>query len=385
MTRREALIALNLLPEIGPGRMRLLLQCFPEPQEALGAPLDRLRRVPRLGEAAANVLHNWEQHCDLANEERRAQQAGVSLVTYDDLSYPRQLKEIHDPPICLYLRGDLLALQDSINSLAMVGSRMVTQYGISVARRLATEAVHAGWCIVSGLARGIDTISHTATLDANGRTIAVLGSGLAHLYPPENLELARRIVSHGGAVISEFSLSTKPDRHNFPMRNRIISGLCRGTLVVEAGLQSGSLITAGQALDQERAVFAVPGRIDSPCSQGCNALIKAGAKLVESFQDIQEEFSLLPSMRDTVLRREQRQQEEELQQTEVALNPLEFRIWTAIGDEERNIDELVEELDQPASSVLGALLTLEIQQLIRQLPGKCVRRVPHRRAIPRKP
>ncbi len=362
--------------------MRLLLQCFPEPQEALGAPVERLLRVPRLGEACARVLHDWEHHCDLANEERRAQQAGVSIVAYEDLSYPAQLKEIHDPPICLYVRGDLLTLQRSMESLAMVGSRQVTQYGVATAKRLATELAQSGWTIVSGLARGIDTICHTATLDANGKTIAVLGSGLAYIYPPENLELARRIVASGGVILSEFSLGTRPDRHNFPMRNRIISGLSRGTVVIEAGLQSGSLITAAQALEQGRAVFAVPGRIDSPYSRGCNALIKDGARLVENADDIREEFSVLPSLRDTVLRREQSQREAEAQILEVQLGTLEYKIWQAIGDEERDVDALVELIDAPISSILGALLTLEIQQMIRQLPGKRVRRVPGRRAVP---
>ena len=384
MTRREAFIALNLLPEIGPGRMRLLLQCFPEPQEALGAPMEQLLRVPRLGEACARVLHDWERYCNLAKEERRAQLAGVSIVAYEDLSYPAQLKEIHDPPICLYVRGDLLTLQRSMQSLAMVGSRQVTQYGVVMAKRLATDIAQSGWTVVSGLARGIDTICHTATLDVQGKTIAVLGSGLEHIYPPENLELARRIVSSGSVLISEFALGTRPDRHNFPMRNRIISGLSRGTLVVEAGLQSGSLITAAQALEQGRAVFAVPGRVDSPYSRGCNALIKDGARLVESVEDIQEEFSILPGLRDTVLRREQSQREEEAQILEVPLGALEYQIWQAVGDEERTVDSLIELIDAPVSSLLGALLTLEIQQMIRQLPGRRVRRVPGRRAVERK-
>lgn len=381
MERREAFIALNLLPEIGPGRMRLLMQCFPNPQDALGAPMERLMRVPRLGANGARVLHEWERHCDLANEERRCQRAGVSIVTWEDLSYPSQLREIHDPPICLYLRGDIRALQKSGNALAVVGSRNVTQYGVNTARMLSMAAAQGGWTVVSGLARGIDTVAHTAALDARGCTIAVLGSGLEHLYPQENLGLARRIAENGGAVISEFSLGTRPDRHNFPMRNRIISGLSRGTLVVEAGLQSGSLITAAQALEQGRAVFAVPGRIDSPFACGCNALIKEGARLVESFKDIQEEFSTLPGLRDTVLRREQAQQETLAQETEIPLNPLEYRIWCEIGDDEQDIDTLVEKLDAPASSILGALLTMEIQQVVRQLPGKRVRRVPDRRAV----
>lgn len=384
MTRREAFIALNLLPEIGPGRVRLLLQCFSNPQDALGASVESLMRVPRLGAAGANVLHDWEKHCDLLNEERRCQRAGVSIVTCEDVSYPSQLREIHDPPICLYLRGDLMALQKSGNALAVVGSRTVTQYGVASTRLLASDAARAGWTIVSGLARGIDTIAHTAALDVGGCTIAVLGSGLEHLYPQENLGLARRIAENGGAVISEFSLGTRPERHNFPMRNRIISGLSRGTLVVEAGLQSGSLITAAQAIDQGRTVFAVPGRIDSPYARGCNALLKDGARLVESYDDIRDEFSILPGLSDTAIRREQAQQDALAQIAEIQLNPLEYRLWCAIGDGDREIDALVDELDVPASSVLGALLTMEIQQVIRQLPGKLVCRVPDRRVKAKK-
>lgn len=381
MTRREALIALNLLPEVGPCRLRSLMQYFSEPQEILGASVERLRRVPRLGEKCISVLHSWEENCDLPGEERYAQLAGVSIVTFEDPSYPRQLLDIHDPPICLYVRGDIQALSRSFDSLAMVGSRFVTSYGVTMAKQLASQVAMAGWIVVSGLARGIDTVCHTSALDVGGCTIAVLGCGLDRIYPPENLELARRIASSGGALLSEFSLGTRPAKGNFPMRNRIISGLSRGTLVVEAGLNSGSLITAAQSLEQGRAVFAVPGRAGDVTSSGCNALLRDGARLVERYEDIREEFSVLPSLRESVLRREEKIRDARSVSEEVPLKPLEFRIWSAIGDSERQIDEIVEELGEPVSSVLGALLTLEIRQMVRQLPGKLVNRVPGRRGV----
>lgn len=382
MTRREAFFAWSLLPEIGPAKMRILLQCFPDPRESLGAPLERLCRVPGLGRSCADVLHKWEEHCDISGELRHLQQAGVSLVTWEDLSFPVQLKEIADPPVCLYLRGDVLTLQQSADSLAMVGTRAATPYGRRMARALATQAARAGWTVVSGLARGIDTVCHQATLDAGGKTIAVLGSGLDRVYPAENLQLARDIAEKGGALISEFPLGTRPERHHFPMRNRILSGLSRGTLVVEAFLQSGSLITAMQATEQGRVVFAVPGQADSLSARGCHALLKDGARLVESIEDVQEEFSLLPGMRDCALRRESREKEEALAAREVALPPLEYRVWLAVGDGQVSLDALVEQCREPVPAVLAALLNLEVKQLVRQLPGKLVRRIPGPRAKP---
>ncbi|MBQ4479387.1 MAG: DNA-processing protein DprA [Victivallales bacterium] len=382
MERREAYIAMNLLPEIGPARLRILLEHFPDPRHALGAPVEKLQSIPRLGQRGAQILHDWERHCSLVQEIRRAEQSGVYLVTWEDSPYPAILKEIHDPPICLYVRGDLSALQNSSQTLAMVGSRFTTAYGESIAQSLASSAAQQGWIVVSGLARGIDTVCHRSVVAAGGRTIAVLGSGLDRLYPPENVELCRSIVQHHGAVISEFPLGTSPDRQNFPQRNRIISGLSRGTLVIQASLKSGSLITAALASEQGRTVFAVPGRVDSPHMQGCHALLKDGARLVESFQDVLEEFSMLPSLADTRRRREESEHESMQRNTPIPLPLLEYRLWEAIGTAEIGIDDLVAELQMPVSAILGALLSLEIKQLIHQLPGKRVRRVQERHAIP---
>ncbi len=381
MERREAYIAFNLLPEIGPARLKNLLEYIPDPRDALGAPLEKLQVIPRLGPRAAQVIHDWQKYCRLDLELRRAEQCNVLLITWDDRTYPAILKEIHDPPICLYVRGDLEALQNSEHTIAMVGSRFTTAYGESVAKKLATSAARGGWTVVSGLARGIDTICHRSVVEAGGRTVAVLGSGLDRLYPAENVGLCRAIIEKHGAVISEFPLGTSPDRQNFPQRNRIIAGLARGTIVVEAGMKSGSLITAGLANEQGRTVFAVPGRIDSPQMQGCHALLKDGARLVESFQDVLDEFSMLPSLPETRRSREAAEQEERLSTTPIPLPSNEFQLWQAIGPSETGIDDLVAELQAPVGAVLSALLSLEIKQLITQLPGKRVRRLPNRQAI----
>ncbi|MBR4125323.1 MAG: DNA-processing protein DprA [Victivallales bacterium] len=385
MERREAFIAINLLPEIGPARLRALLEYIPDPRNALGAPLKRLQTIPRLGTRAAQVLHEWHKYCPLSQELKRAEQAKILLLTWDDSAYPLILKEIHDPPICLYVRGDLEALQDSSRTIAMVGSRFTTAYGENIAQQLATSAARNGWTIVSGLARGIDTVCHRSVVEAGGRTIAVLGSGLDRLYPAENVGLCRAIIEHHGAVISEFPLGTSPDRQNFPQRNRIISGLSRGTLVIEAGLKSGSLITAGFANEQGRTVFAVPGRVDNPHMQGCHSLLKDGARLVETFQDVLDEFSMLPNLADTRRNREEKEHEDQLRTTPISISAREFQLWETIGTGEAGIDDLVAILQLPVGEILRALLALEIKQLVIQLPGKRVRRLPNRQVILQSP
>ena len=379
MERREALIIINALPEIGPVRLQSLLECWPDPVQILGAPVSSLLAVPRLGERCAQTLHDWPRFFNLREEELRVRQAGVRIITIEDACYPAALREIHDPPICLYVHGNIEALCECNRMIAMVGSRVTTGYGEAMARQFATDAVRSGWVVVSGLARGIDTICHESTVSAGGRTIAVLGSGFLHVYPEENIDLARRIAEGGGAVVSEFPMGQKPDRRNFPMRNRIISGLCRGTLVVEAGLRSGSLITAAQAMEQGRAVFAIPGRVDGPFAHGCNALIRDGARLVESFGDIMEEFSLLPSLDER--RRDRERQQSQAAVLSIPVSPHEFRVWQQIGHSGCGVDDLVTRLDEPASTVLGILLMLEIKQLIEQLPGKRLRQLPNRVAV----
>jgi DNA processing protein len=375
----EAYVALNLLPGIGPVRVTQLLTVFGEPLRILAASGRELARVPGIGEQLAEVISGWERHCHLEEELALARKAGVQIITRAADAYPPLLREIHDPPLCLYLRGEVAALSRLDSSVAIVGSRHTTSYGVKIADNLATAAAVAGWVVVSGLARGIDTVAHEAVVRSHGCTIAVLGSGLGNVYPQENLALAHRICEAGGALVSEFPMMFPPDKRSFPMRNRVISGMTRGTVVVEAGSQSGSLITASQALDQGRQVFAVPGRVDSAQSRGCHALIKDGAKLVESFGDILEEFSCLPGL--LVPPAEGRAENTaaaghdgagQSATADLHLTDLERKLLGLVGAGEVSIDALIAGLGEAPAKVLGALVSLEIRHLVRQLPGRRV-------------
>lgn len=381
MEEREAYIILNMLPDFGPQRTAALEAAFGSLAKAFQAPEDELARVPKIGKKLAGIIRNYHQYCDLKEELRRAEQAGVYILTRMDEGYPLQLLDIHDPPLCLYVCGCMEALRQSKCAIALVGSRFATNYGLTMARKLAAQAADAGWVVVSGLARGVDTAAHQATLDNDGCTIAVLGSGFAYVYPTENAPLARDIANKNGAVISEFQMLQPPDRRHFPMRNRIISGLSRGTVVVEAGLNSGSLITAGQAAEQGRAVFAVPGRADTGHSGGCHALLKDGARLVENFHDVMDEFQLLPGLDDQHRLLAARSRDEEM--LEITLGELECQIWEAMGENETTVEILMDKLDKPPSIILGALMTMEIRQLVRQLPFGRVQKIPNRKVKPR--
>ena len=372
MDHRTALIILNMLPGIGPGRKHLLVTYFGSAEAALAASEDALQRVPGIGPRLAPTLHHWQDFCDLDSEIRLMEQSGVTLITEEDDAYPPLLHEIHDPPICLYVRGSLDALRNSSGAIAIVGSRHTTFYGQRMADNIGAAASYAGWPVVSGLARGIDTVAHEACLRAGGCAIAVIGSGLCYLYPQENVGLAMRIAQAGGAVISEFPMRYRPDKRSFPMRNRIIAGIALGTIVVEAGLQSGSLITAAQALDQNRAVFAVPGQVDTPFARGCHALIKEGAKLIESFQDVIEDFTLLPGMKEDALDAKRPTVTTVNPHHELHLQGLEHTLWTFLQENDMSIDDLIVQSGQETSSVLAALLTLEMKHLVKQLPGKRV-------------
>ena len=374
MEHREALIALNLIGGIGPGRKKLLEMEFGNVEAALGASSERLERIPGIGTKWADVISHWESHCDLKAELDRASRGGAEILTEEDDDYPPLLHEIHDPPICLYIYGNKGALRESRGALAVVGSRHTTAYGVRMADAIVSAASYAGWPIISGLARGIDTVAHEVALRSRGVTVAVIGSGLAALYPRENIGLAKRIAESGGAVVSEFPMLFPPDRRAFPMRNRIISGMSQGTVVVEAGLQSGSLITASCALEQNRQVFAVPGPADVPQSRGCHALIKEGAKLVESFTDIAEEFVLLPGLGRKAKEEKTDEKNTKTRSVELQLHGLELKLWNLLKDGERNIDDLIAELDENASSVLASLLNLELKHLVKQKPGKRVAR-----------
>lgn len=378
MTSTEAYVALNLLPGIGPLRVSQLLSLFGEPAAILAASRRELATVPGIGDKLAAVLCTWRDQCDPEVELRAAERSGVCIITREDAAYPPLLREIHDPPLCLYVRGELSALDGLRDAVALVGSRHTTTYGIKVAENLATAAAFAGWTVVSGLARGIDTVAHDSVLKAGGRTVAVLGSGLSCVYPQENIELARRIAAQNGAVVSEFPMMFRPEKRTFPMRNRIISGMTRGTIVVEAGLKSGSLITAAQALDQNRQVFAVPGRIDSPQSRGCHGLIKDGAKLVENFQDVLEEFigfQDFPGITQAAANADAPTKSRRIRLDDLQLSDIERKLLGVLGEAESPVDDLLATLDEPPAKILGAIVALEMRRLVRQLPGKRVMRL----------
>src|SRR5882762_6980675 len=290
MNATEACIALNMLPTVGPVRLRKLLEVFREPQQVLVAKRSELRKVEGIGNEVADQISTWESTVDLAAELERVRDFGATVITQESPSYPRPLREIHAPRIVLYVWGELQ--ERDHHAIGVIGARRTTHYGMESAKKLAYQLAYAGLTVVSGLARGIDTAAHQGALAAKGRTVAVIGSGLAKLYPPENTGLAEKIAA-SGAVISEFPMTFPPSPQTFPYRNRIVAGWGSGVLVVEAGLTSGALITANQALDHGRLVYAVPGQIDRPTSAGSNRLIQQGAKLITSAGDILDDLQIL--------------------------------------------------------------------------------------------
>jgi DNA processing protein len=360
MDATEACIALNMLPTVGPVRLRKLLEVFHEPQQVLAAKRDQLRKVDGIGNDVADQISSWESIVDLAAELKRIREFGAAVITQESASYPKPLREIHAPPIVLYVWGEL---QDrDHHAIGIIGARRTTHYGMESAKKLAYQIAYAGLTVISGLARGIDTAAHQGALAAKGRTIAVIGSGLSKLYPPENQALADKIRNGNGAIVSEFSMEIEPDRQTFPMRNRIISGWSHGVLVVEAGLNSGALITASQALEQGRSVYAVPGHINAPSAMGSNRLIQQGAKLVMSASDILDDLQiLLPETKPS---------------PEAAARPLpplsddERRVFDAIDSSETPIDRIAAKSDLPSATVSSTLLRLELKHLVKQLPGK---------------
>jgi len=362
MDPREALVALNMIDHVGPIRARHLLDHFGDAAAILGASRHQLLHVKGIGDETADSIVNWEKNVDLKGELKRIADFSCHIVSQADPEYPELLRQIYDPPLVLYVKGTL-SPKDK-NSVAIVGSRMTTHYGIESARRLGYQLAYVGVTIVSGGARGIDTAAHQGALTAKGRTIVVLGTGINLVFPPENIELFERIAANG-AIISQFPFNRPADKQTFPIRNRIVAGMTLGTLVVEANLTSGALITANFATEYGRQVFAVPGRIDSPRSKGCHDLIKKGAKLCEGAEDILSEFEYLfpasnrpPTPSETGV----------LPALELSTN--EQQVYDCLDHEELNIDEVIRKTGLPSSAVSVALLSLEMKRLAKQLPGK---------------
>lgn len=363
VTEREAYIALNMLDGMGPVRARNLIELLGSPEAVFEADPETLIKAKGIGGEMAEAIVNQRDSVDVAGEIEQTEALGGRILTCLDEEYPAALRTIYDPPLALYILGKLVPADK--HAIALVGSRRSSHYGQQTADRLAFQLARVGYTVISGLARGIDTEAHKGSLKAGGRTIAVLGGALDKIYPPENAGLAEQIAQHG-AVISEFTLGREPDKTTFPYRNRIVSGMSMGVVVVEAPFKSGSLITAEQAMDQGRSVFAVPGRIDNPNARGCHMLIKSGAKLVENVDDILQEFEMLISP-------EQREMAKEAgRRPEVMLTDDEEKIVRALGSDTLDIDTLARSAGLNISSVSGLLIGLELKKVIRMLPGRLV-------------
>lgn len=360
MTSREAILALNLLPSIGPVRITRLLEAFGDAESVLSASAKSLLRVDGIGTETAKLITSWQDHVDPTKELAEAEERGIAIITREDPTYPKHLLQVYDAPILLYVWGEILPRDR--HAISVVGSRRATTYGINATRKLTYQLAHAGFTIVSGLARGIDTAAHESALAAKGRTIAVVGSGLARLYPPENLTLAEKIADGNGAVISEFPLHKAPDKQTFPMRNRIVAAWCQSLLVTECPAWSGSLITANLATEYGKPVFAVPGPIDKPSSAGCNQLIRDGATLVSDASHMIEDMGDLPFARNEFPVPEARDEPE--------LPPEEAAVLDAMpAGDELAVNTLIEVTGLPSSTVTAALFKLELRRLIRPLPG----------------
>jgi DNA processing protein len=363
-----------MTPGIGPRAATKLLERFGSAENVFHATRSELESVRLKAETIESILKR-EFHEKAEDELEKLKEIGADVLILDDGSYPYLLREIADPPITLYVKGNWQECFDA-PCIAVVGSRRCSTYGENASLMLSRDLAERGICIVSGLARGIDSAAHRGAIEAKGKTVAVLGTGIGQVYPKENAKLVDQILDAGGAVVSQFPLETPPIPENFPYRNRIISGLSLGVLIIEASERSGSLITARLAMEQNREVFAVPGNITSKNSFGTNYLIKSGAKLVQQWQDVVSELpaeiaaAILPPKID---KREEKSYQSKLAPAD--LNESERTIWQLLStDEPTHIDVLIEASGFSVGDLSTALLGLEIRELIRAFPGKCYAR-----------
>ena len=413
-------ILLSTVDGVGPLTAERLVERFGSAGEALRAPISELVQVEKVGEALARKIATVRESVDVDAIVRFCEENGIAVLTLRDSRYPSRLREIANPPRLLYVRGEIKS--EDGRAISVVGTRAATAYGRSQTTRLVRNLVEAGFTIVSGLALGIDGYAHRAALDARGRTIAVLGGGVARIYPREHEDLAARVMN-AGALVSEYHPLTTPLPGNFPARNRVVSGLSIGTLVIESGKKGGSMITARFAAEQNRELYAVPGPVDSSVSQGCHELIRDGAILVESVEDILyslPSYEIKPVILDELKREDDRFAEgtvgiSERSVASIArppkttskgkskpkrpadesefsgsllpdpasvpeskplppLNDLERRIVELVGDKVVSIDEIIRAVNLPASSVLGTITALEFKQVLRRLEGASVAR-----------
>jgi DNA processing protein len=362
----RALVALSMVPGVGPGRIRSLVARLGSGTAVLEASTEALCGVPGIGKKTARAIREFDADDEAREQVERARRANATLITTQDERFPKLLRQIYDPPAFMWMRG---ALQpEDERALAVVGTRRCSDYGRRVAEDLTGALARRGFTIVSGLAYGIDAAAHRAALEAGGRTVAVLGSGADRIYPQKHTRLARRIIEGPGAVLSEFPMGADPDAANFPRRNRIVSGMALGALVVESPGESGALITARLAVEQNREVFAAPSSIYNDTGEGCNRLIQRGhAKLVLSVEDVLEELNVDaepdPTSADAG-------SESEPEADAPALNDEEERLMEALGREPEPLDVICERSGMDASAALVHLLQLEFKGLVRQLAGK---------------
>jgi DNA processing protein len=360
-------IALTFVPGIGSRTAAMLIERFGSPAACFEASSAQLESAG-LRRDAVEALQRGDAREQAAAELRKLEALGGAALTLDDARYPALLRETFDPPVVLYAKGDIAAALAQ-PAIAIVGSRHCSTYGRNVAERLARELAERGITIVSGLARGIDSAAHQGALDGRGLTVAVMGTGLDAVYPKENQKLADRI-SESGALLTEFVLESPPLPQHFPFRNRVISGMTLGVLVIEGAERSGSLITARMAMEQSRDVFAVPGNITSAKSFGPNTLIKDGAKLVQTWRDVVEELPM--EIRATILAAERAEASDaQLKFDEVALSDAERTVLAILQEDAATpIDEVIAKVALARGDLMSALLTLEMAGRIQQLPGK---------------
>ncbi|MBN1625181.1 MAG: DNA-processing protein DprA [Deltaproteobacteria bacterium] len=357
--KRCSWLALQMIPGLGNIAFKNLLARFGDPERVFQANISELIDVEGIRKDLALNIAGKKYRGDPQSELRKAKSQGIRVITYSDPAYPRALKEIYDPPMLLYLKGK--DIPGNTTFIAVVGSRNATHYGLKAAEMIGQGLARRGLGVVSGMARGIDSASHWGCLRGLGFTVAVLGTGIDIIYPGSNKNLFQQITEKG-AVISEFSMGTPPTPNNFPMRNRIISGLSRGVVIVEATKNSGSLITASLALEHGREVFAVPGSIESFKSTGCHFLIKQGARLIENSDDILEELGLnCPYMPKTDTFK---------QASMPPMDESERTIYDIIGDYPIHIDQISRSGKLEPGEVSSTLMRMELKGMIRQLPGK---------------
>ncbi len=361
-------LRLNLIEGVGPRLQDALLKQFGTVEAVFAATGRELRRVPGVGPRLAKAILEARDSDAAERELERCRRLGVRLLRRGQPDYPRLLERIADPPRLLYCRGSLLP-RDEL-AVAIVGTRRCSLYGRQQAERLAGALARAGLTVVSGLARGIDAAAHRGALAAGGRTLAVLGTGLAKVYPPEHAELAERVAEQG-ALLSESRLDQEPLAGLFPQRNRLISGLSLGVIIVEATRNSGAIHTARHAMEQGREVMAVPGRVDSLTSEGCHDLIRDGATLVRNADDVLEALGPLPQP--------VQQTDDRLVHSprELSLNEQERQVLNLIGHEPRSVDEVLQAAQLDTPRVLATLTVLEMRRLIRRLPGGLLVRSGH--------